>query len=157
MAENQKDGGVKSPGRRRFMGTMVGLSVAWVGAMLYPLYKYVAPRAAVDPFGKDGLAKVEGLTASDVAQPGTGGNCGFAGGGLIVLRDKQGELKAFNSKCTHAGCTVSYQTTQLYCNCHGGTYNLDGKNVAGPPPKPLAEYDIIEDQGALFLKRPTQS
>jgi menaquinol-cytochrome c reductase iron-sulfur subunit len=28
------------------------------------------------------------------------------------------------------------------CPCHGGVYNKDGSNAAGPPPKKLNRYPI---------------
>jgi Rieske Fe-S protein len=72
---------------------------------------------------------------------------------VIVFRDAGGALKAFDSKCTHAGCNVQFQGEKLYCNCHGGTYDLSGKNVSGPPPKPLTELRVFEDQGLLYVAR----
>ncbi|MFH1746103.1 MAG: Rieske 2Fe-2S domain-containing protein, partial [Planctomycetota bacterium] len=63
-------------------------------------------------------------------------------------------LRAFDSKCTHAGCNVEFQGDKIFCHCHGGTYDLDGKNIAGPPPRPLTELAVVEDEGQLFVLRP---
>jgi Rieske Fe-S protein len=30
----------------------------------------------------------------------------------------------------------------MWCNCHGGAYDLTGRNVAGPPPRPLTVYKV---------------
>jgi Rieske Fe-S protein len=30
----------------------------------------------------------------------------------------------------------------IWCACHNGQYNLSGKNIAGPPPRPLEEYTV---------------
>ncbi len=147
----------EQPARRRFLGIMGGLTVAWLAALVYPLYKYLAPTALKDPFDKDGKAPVEGAKAADLARPGMGKNAGFAGGGLIVLRAPSGELRAFTSKCTHAGCNVQFQGDKLFCNCHGGVYDLAGQNVAGPPPRPLQPYRLIEDGGLLFILRPDKA
>ena len=53
-----------------------------------------------------------------------------------------GELRAFSAVCTHLDCTVQYKadTSQIWCACHNGFYDMTGKNVAGPPPKPLETY-----------------
>jgi Rieske Fe-S protein len=139
--------------RRRFLWGLGGVCLAWLAAALYPIYRYLSPRPAPDPFGKDGRALVEGITAADVARPNMGKNGGYGGRGLIVFRDPQGTLKAFDSKCTHAGCNVTYQVSRIHCNCHGGTYDLNGKNIAGPPPRPLTELGVVEKDGQLYVFR----
>ncbi len=30
----------------------------------------------------------------------------------------------------------------IWCACHNGHYDLFGKNVAGPPPRPLEPYKV---------------
>jgi cytochrome b6-f complex iron-sulfur subunit len=145
------DGTVDARRRKLLLLAAGGAGAVWVGASMYPLYKYLAPQPVPDPFGKEGRAAVDKITPQEVAEPGTGKNGGYAGRGLIVLRNKQGVLKAFDSKCTHAGCNVQYQGTKFYCNCHGGTYDLDGHNIAGPPPRPLTELKVFEDKGILYV------
>ena len=41
--------------------------------------------------------------------------------------------------CTHLGCIPNYKQkeSKFICPCHGGEFNLDGKNTFGPPPSPL--------------------
>lgn len=138
--------------RRGFLSAILGLGAAWVGAaVVFPLTKYLGPSGEANLFGKDGRAPVDKLTAADVAQPGMGKNASYAGRGLIVFRGTDGHLRAFDAKCTHAGCNVAFQGTKLYCGCHGGTYDLNGRNIAGPPPKPLTEFNITEDGGRFFV------
>jgi Rieske Fe-S protein len=31
---------------------------------------------------------------------------------------------------------------EIWCACHNGHFDLNGTNVAGPPPKPLERYDV---------------
>jgi Rieske Fe-S protein len=54
------------------------------------------------------------------------------------------DLRAFNAICTHTDCTVEFRPQQgdIFCYCHNGRYNLDGKNVSGPPPRPLEPYKV---------------
>lgn len=142
----------KSDKRRKFLlAAAGGVGIAWAGAAAYPVYKYLAPQPIPDPFGEDGKALVEKIVPADVARPGSGKNGGYAARGIIVLRNPEGELKAFDSKCTHAGCNVEFQGDKIFCNCHGGTYDLTGKNIAGPPPKPLTELKVLEEEGALYV------
>jgi len=141
-------------GRRRFIAiAAAGVAAAWTGVAAWPVYRYLAPQPVPDPFGKEGRAPVEKIVPADVAGPASGKNGAYAGRGLIVLRNADGELKAFDSKCTHAGCNVQFDGNRIYCHCHGGTYDLNGKNIAGPPPKPLTELRVFEDGGALFVAR----
>ncbi len=142
-----------SPRRRGFLLAIAGLGTAWVGAAVVPIYRYLSPRPPPDPFGKEGKAKVEKITAADVAAPGTGKSGAYAGRGLVVFRGPDGALAAFDSKCTHAGCNVAFQGDKLFCNCHGGTYDLKGTNIAGPPPRPLTPLKVFEEGGALWVAR----
>ncbi len=140
------------PGRRGFFATMGGLAAVWVGATLYPIYRYLSPRPAPDPFAKGGV-KVDGIALNDLLAVGSFKAGGYAGRGLIVLRTSAGQLRAFDAKCSHAGCNVRFEGSRFVCPCHGGVYDTDGRNIAGPPPKPLVELSVAEDNGALFVSR----
>jgi Rieske Fe-S protein len=62
----------------------------------------------------------------------------------IMIRSETGELKAFSASCTHLDCIVQYDpgSKQIICACHNGVYDLTGKNVSGPPPRPLEEFTV---------------
>ena len=150
--ESDPSGSPPASNRRKFLAVAAGgLGIAWVGAAAYPVYKYLSPQAAPDPFGEDGRAVVDKISPAEVARPGAGKNGGYATRGVIVFRNPEGDLKAFDSKCTHAGCNVAFQGDKLFCHCHGGTYDLTGKNIAGPPPKPLTELKVVEEEGVLYV------
>lgn len=69
---------------------------------------------------------------------------------IIVIRTDAGDIKALTATCTHLDCIVQYQKDKkrIHCACHNGVYDLNGRNVSGPPPKPLTEYNvaIIDDE-----------
>jgi Rieske Fe-S protein len=140
--------------RRRFLFSLGGLAVAWIGAALYPVYRYLSPQPTPDPFDEHGRALVDKISPADVRAPGMGKNGAYGGRGLVMFRDADGKLKAFDAKCTHAGCNVSFQGERIYCHCHGGTYDLNGKNIAGPPPRPLTELRVVEEEGLIYVLRP---
>jgi Rieske Fe-S protein len=54
------------------------------------------------------------------------------------------DLAALNAVCTHMDCTVKYRPEQgdIFCSCHDGVYDLNGRNVSGPPPRPLDSYNV---------------
>jgi Rieske Fe-S protein len=68
----------------------------------------------------------------------------FGSQAAILIDTPAGELKAFSATCTHLGCIVQYRSdlSQIWCACHNGHFDLNGKNVEGPPPKPLEEYAV---------------
>jgi thiosulfate dehydrogenase [quinone] large subunit len=69
----------------------------------------------------------------------------------IVIRQSDGSLTAFSAVCTHAGCTVGYEGSQIVCPCHGGTYSpTTGEVTGGPPPSPLAGKKVIEQKGSIY-------
>jgi thiosulfate dehydrogenase [quinone] large subunit len=69
----------------------------------------------------------------------------------ILIRDSEGNLRAFSAVCTHAGCTVGYQGGVIVCPCHGGEYSAEtGEVIAGPPPSGLAPKKVVEAGGQIY-------
>ncbi|WP_288403462.1 Rieske 2Fe-2S domain-containing protein [uncultured Deinococcus sp.] len=50
-----------------------------------------------------------------------------------------GDWLALHNTCMHLGCPVQHQRGSglYFCPCHGGVYDAEGVNVAGPPRIPL--------------------
>ena len=68
----------------------------------------------------------------------------------IAIREG-GSIRAFSAVCTHAGCTVGYQSGELVCPCHGGVFDAKtGAVVSGPPPSPLQQRKVIESGGSIY-------
>ena len=48
-------------------------------------------------------------------------------------------------------CSVPSSTalpsSDIFCNCHNGVYDLNGRNIAGPPPRPLQVYKAVKGSG----------
>ncbi len=66
---------------------------------------------------------------------------------VFLIRGSDDKVTAMSSICTHLGCHVSWdpQSRVFRCPCHGGVYDISGKVVAGPPPRPLATYSTRID------------
>jgi Rieske Fe-S protein len=63
----------------------------------------------------------------------------------VVYLDREGDgYRALSATCTHLGCRVSWDaaSSQFRCPCHGGTYDREGRVVAGPPPAPLQRVNV---------------
>jgi len=141
--------------RRHFVQAGLGVAgVVYVGAIAYPVYRYLmspAEQAAA-------LAAVTEISLEKSQLPAPGAALAFMFGisAALLIHMKDGNLVCYNSTCTHLGCTVQYQPDQnrIYCACHGGTYDVaTGKNIAGPPPKPLTRYNVEVTDEAIIISR----
>ncbi len=63
---------------------------------------------------------------------------------VIVLRVGDDDYRAFSATCTHLDCIVDYRKDKrlIWCWCHNGIYDLSGKNIGGPPPRPLTPFEV---------------
>jgi Rieske Fe-S protein len=73
---------------------------------------------------------------------------------VFLIKSESGDVRALSSTCTHLGCRVSYdaQSKLIKCPCHGGVFTPDGRNVAGPPPRPLPEVAARVDDSKVFVQ-----
>jgi cytochrome b6-f complex iron-sulfur subunit len=127
-------------GRRNLLQWILGGGfVASLLSFLYPAFKFmnppVVPEAATD--------EVVGGRAGDM-RPNSGKIVKFGNRPVLLVCLSDTEWRAFSAVCSHLNCTVQYQdsTRQIWCACHNGLYDLNGKVVSGPPPKPLEEYTV---------------
>jgi choline monooxygenase len=77
-------------------------------------------------------------------RPGDFVACDVAGEPLVVVRDPQGQLRAFYNVCRHrAGCVAEGggNRRSLQCHYHGWTYGLDGRLLAAPEFEGALDFD----------------
>lgn len=74
--------------------------------------------------------------------------------GVWVVRQPGNQFTVFNGRCTHLGCAYSWQTDQhqFACPCHAGVFAMDGKVLAGPPPRALDTLQTRIEGGDLEVK-----
>lgn len=148
MAESR----TSSPRTRRsvlnLLLTMGGLG--WLASILYPVISYLRPLPMQGPSGPVGLTRAEiGKIERDkfaIIPVGTTR--------VLVLEDSSGELHALDAKCTHEGCTVRYVSGEalIWCACHNGRFDLEGRVLGGPPPRPLSRHVVQrEADGGIVL------
>ncbi len=71
----------------------------------------------------------------------------------LLIRVDEGTLVAYSQACTHLSCAVVPRVAEgvLHCPCHEGYFDLlTGKNIAGPPPRPLPRIDLELDGDAVY-------
>ncbi len=76
---------------------------------------------------------------------------------VYVVKTTDGQVKALSNICTHMQCDVHWapELSQFLCPCHGGLYDIDGRNVGGPPPQPLAQWKhrfVTDGKGRTVLQ-----
>ena len=133
--------------RRRFLNWFLGTSAgALMTSILYPVARYLIP-----PKVEESTAGTVTLSVKpDDVKANSGQIFKFGSQPGILIRTPGGDLRAFTAICTHLACIVQYRPdlSHIWCACHNGHFDLNGKNIAGPPPRPLAPYvvNVREDQ-----------
>lgn len=62
-------------------------------------------------------------------------------------------FSVLSAVCSHLGCLVNYnrRKQEFLCPCHGGRYDLEGRNIAGPPPAPLSRFPVRVERGMVLV------
>lgn len=153
--------------RRRFMtGTAHGAGAVAaaafvlpsIGFAIGPIFKRNVEHweavGTVDQFNEDNYTSVIFTLVPDV---------GDAGKTTAYVRKKNPAIDtdpydrdtsyiAISDRCAHLGCPVRWvpASERFLCPCHGGVYDLLGRRVSGPPPRPLDRFytrlngDVVE-------------
>ncbi len=144
---------VKQPDgqRRSLLNWLLGSwSAGVLGSILFPVVRYLVPPEIPEA----PTASVKAGSASSLA-PNSGRLVPFGSAPAIVVRTASGELRAFAATCTHLSCTVQYRPDleHIWCACHNGHYDLHGRNISGPPPRPLDAYDANVQGDEIVISR----
>ena len=131
--------------RRTFLDVVLGAGLfSSASAVFYPVWRFLIP----PPSGEPETASVVAARLANL-KPNSGIVFKFGSRPAIAVHAPDGTIKAFSAVCTHLDCTVQYRndTSDLWCACHNGTYDLAGNVVSGPPPRGLEEY-VVNVRGA---------
>jgi Rieske Fe-S protein len=127
--------------RRRFVNWILGTGVGGILlAIFYPVTRYLIPPASAE----SAASSVVLPFAPEEIAPNNGRLFRFGNRAGILVRTPDGELRAFSAVCSHLECTVQYRDdiSRIWCACHNGHFDLSGRNVAGPPPRPLDAFEV---------------
>jgi len=136
--------------RRQFLNSLFG---GWVAALaatfLYPIVKFIfppyrEPDKVILPF-----SEFKDMEARAIKSFAWGAKPGY------VKKKADGRYTAFVAICTHLDCTVAYLADQkkFYCACHDGWYDEEGRNLSGPPPRPLRQLQVNVEGENLIIKK----
>ncbi len=137
--------------RRDFLDWMIRLAGGTLGAfVLYPVLRYLVPPRIPEAATR----RVVAAKKNELA-PGSFKTFPFGSQPGILIRTPDGEYRALTAVCTHLGCTVQYRNADrtIWCACHNGLYDLEGRNVSGPPPRPLEPFVVhVEGEDVVVEK-----
>jgi cytochrome b6-f complex iron-sulfur subunit len=147
---NQKPEVPDQPSKRDFLQMILtGGIVAFLGAVLYPILSYLIPpkQAEVE------VTSVKAGKLSEMEQD-SGKIVKFGTKPVILVRTNN-EVRAFSATCTHLDCTVQYRKdfASIWCACHNGKYDLNGRNISGPPPRPLDEFRVVVQGDDILISK----
>lgn len=138
--------------RRSFVDWILGFGIVGSAVMfIYPVLRFVIPPPMAEAIEQSVVAG----KLSELA-PNSGKIVKFGRRPCLLIRTPGGEPRAFDGICTHLNCTVQYREDvgQIWCACHNGFYDLTGKNIAGPPPRPLPTFTVnVSDDEDVVISR----
>jgi thiosulfate dehydrogenase [quinone] large subunit len=111
------------------------------------------PGSSIAPSQVATAAPASGPVVAHVSQLATDRSVSFddpiTGDPAVVIRLRDGRFVAYDTVCTHAGCTVEYDRSSGYliCPCHGAAFDPANAAavIAGPTDQPLASLPIHVD------------
>jgi cytochrome b6-f complex iron-sulfur subunit len=137
--------------RRSFLNALLGITtVGWLGSILFPIIEFfkIPPSKEEEP---------DSVVAANIKnlKPNEGIVFKFGSQPALLVLGPDGQLRAFSAVCTHLDCTVKYRPDmqKIHCACHGGTYDLNGRNISGPPPRPLTPFRVVQKGDDVIVFR----
>jgi menaquinol-cytochrome c reductase iron-sulfur subunit len=166
--EPPEDDRVAQPGRRRFLGWVMGIG----GAVTATLLSIPLVRFALFPiFAGSSGARWSGLGTADqfssLSNPvrktisvmqAAGWQEGTSEKAIYVTQGNRtgslGGVEVLTAVCPHLGCEVQWEAGEqtFYCPCHGSKFARDGKYIAGPAPRGMDTLPLRQRDGQLEVR-----
>src|ERR1700722_5641640 len=96
------------------------------------------------PCGESGESGKQNVTKSTISDPETFFTADVIGEPVVVVRDKQGTLRAFSNVCRPRAGPIAQGSgckSVLRCGYHGWTYTLDGRLIGTPDVEGVEFFD----------------
>ena len=137
--------------RRSLLKVLLSTGIgATVASFLYTVVNFILP-----PLSQGAASESHEAGKPEDLKPNSGTVFQFGNQPAILIRTPEGDLRAFSAVCTHLGCTVRYvpESKMIWCPCHNGIFDLHGRNIAGPPPRPLQEFKVNVREGKIVVTK----
>ena len=137
--------------RRNLVSWILGGGfVSSLASFLYPVIRFLNPPAVSEAAVNEVVdGKVEEMAVN------SGKIVKFGTEPVLLIRIGDTDFRAFSAVCTHLSCIVQYDSERklIWCACHNGQYDLSGKVISGPPPRPLQPYAVHVRTDQLVISR----
>jgi menaquinol-cytochrome c reductase iron-sulfur subunit len=151
-------------GRRSFLGMLLAMGSACVGALLsVPLLRFAifplirettdtkwATLGAMNDFSSLSAPAMRTIQIERV----DGWRRAITEKALYITKDSQGQVQVLSSVCPHLGCTVPWNTEkkQFGCPCHNAIFSPDGARISGPALRGMDSLESKIEGGQLQVR-----
>jgi menaquinol-cytochrome c reductase iron-sulfur subunit len=151
-----------SESRRKFMGyTIGGIAATIAFGYLVPLANYIVRPSLRKP--KPEWSQVGSVSDLQADEPRAlaftlvtkvGWTKDKEEQDVWVVKKPDGSLTVFSPICPHLGCGYRWDdaTRHFVCPCHLSVYDINGKVLSGPAPRPLDTLPAKVEDGILYVK-----
>lgn len=91
------------------------------------------------------------LEAGPVDSFGIGSVSAFMGGRFYLARQSDGGFIALSLRCSHLGCSVSWEEEKkrFICPCHSSAFDIGGEVLNPPAARALDYYPVLIENGIV--------
>jgi menaquinol-cytochrome c reductase iron-sulfur subunit len=130
----------------------LGLAIPLIGYVVSPAFKR-RERAWVEVGGVDQLPVGEPKQLDHVTTIHDGWMETNSQKAVWAVKQADGSVVVFSPICTHLGCGYRWEQGEkkFKCPCHGSVYDVAGKVLDGPAPRPLDVLPSKIERGRLLV------
>ncbi|MCX6284160.1 MAG: Rieske (2Fe-2S) protein [Bacteroidetes bacterium] len=133
--------------RRDFFG------MAWKGLGVFAALEGLGMISAYIFSGKNKLTPEtkQMLDAGSVESFAPGSVSAFMGGRFYLARLQDGGFIALSIRCTHLGCSISWEESKkrFICPCHSSAFDISGEVLNPPAARALDYYPVLIENGMV--------
>jgi len=91
------------------------------------------------------------LEAGPVGSFAPGSVSAFMGGRFYLARQHDGGFIAVSLRCTHLGCSVTWEADEhrFICPCHSSAFDISGEVLNPPASRALDYYPVLIENGVV--------
>jgi menaquinol-cytochrome c reductase iron-sulfur subunit len=150
--------------RRSYLGWLIGLCTAGVGAVLaiplvrFSLYPVLAKTTEIKWADAGPLTDFDSLTEpvqrSITVEQLDGWRKAISEKVVYITKSSEGQLQALSAVCPHLGCSVQWRAVkhEFECPCHGASFTSAGMRTGGPAPRGMDTLPMEVQDGRLMVR-----
>jgi len=128
-------------------------SLAWKGLGVIATLEVLGIITAYFFSGKNRsvVAPKQLLEAGPVGSFAPGSVNAFMGGRFYLARQQDGGFIAVSLRCTHLGCSVTWEEgkQRFICPCHSSAFDISGEVLNPPASRALDYYPVLIENGVV--------